>query len=37
MNLPTSKERDGVIGISDFRGELIRIFQGAGFIYHLKW
>jgi superfamily II DNA or RNA helicase len=34
MNLPTSKERDGVIGISDFRGELIRIFQKAGFVYH---
>lgn len=34
MNLPTSKERDGFIGIKDFRGELIRIFQDAGFIYH---
>lgn len=34
MNLPTSKERDGVIGISDFRGDLIRIFRDAGFIYH---
>jgi superfamily II DNA or RNA helicase len=34
MNLPTSKERDGVIGITDFRGELIRIFQAAGFIFH---
>lgn len=34
MNLPTSKERDGFIGISDFRGDLIRIFQDAGFIYH---
>lgn len=34
MNLPTSKERDGYIGIRDFRGELIRIFQNAGFIYH---
>jgi DNA modification methylase len=34
MNLPTSKERDGFIGIDDFRGELIRIFQNAGFIYH---
>jgi DNA modification methylase/superfamily II DNA or RNA helicase len=34
MNLPTSKERDGVIGINDFRGELIRIFQRAGFVYH---
>ena len=34
MNLPTSKERDGFIGIKDFRGELIRAFQRAGFIYH---
>ncbi len=34
MNLPTSKERDGVIGIRDFRGELIRKFVEAGFIYH---
>lgn len=34
MNLPTSKTRDGFIGIDDFRGDLIRLFQGAGFIYH---
>lgn len=34
MNLPTSKERDGFIGIKDFRGELIRLFQSVGFIYH---
>ena len=34
MNLPTSKQRDGVIGISDFRGELIRMFVDEGFIYH---
>lgn len=34
MNLPTSKERDGQIGIQDFRGDLIRLFQEAGFIYH---
>lgn len=34
MNLPTSKARDGVIGISDFRGELIRSFVRAGFIFH---
>lgn len=33
MNLPTSKCRHGYIGISDFRGELIRCFQSAGFIY----
>lgn len=34
MNLPTSKERDGYIGIRDFRGDLIRVFEMAGFIYH---
>ena len=34
MNLPTSKERDGYIGIKDFRGDLIRLFQKNGFIYH---
>lgn len=34
MNLPTSKSRDGFIGIDDFRGDLIRLFQENGFIYH---
>lgn len=34
MNLPTSKSRDGFIGIDDFRGDLIRLFQECGFIYH---
>jgi hypothetical protein len=34
MNLPTSKSRDGFIGIDDFRGDLIRLYQEAGFIYH---
>jgi DNA modification methylase len=34
MNLPTSKERDGYIGIRDFRGELIRFVEDLGFIYH---
>jgi DNA modification methylase len=34
MNLPTSKVRDGYIGIRDFRGDLIRAFQAEGFIYH---
>lgn len=34
MNLPTSKVRDGVIGIKDFRGLLIRIFTDAGWVYH---
>jgi hypothetical protein len=34
MNLPTSKVNDGFIGIRDFRGELIRMFVDAGWIYH---
>jgi DNA methylase len=34
MNLPTSKTRDGFIGLKDFRGDLIRLMQSAGFIYH---
>lgn len=34
MNLPSTKERDGFIGIRDFRGDLIRLFQKHGFIYH---
>lgn len=33
MLLPTSKERDGYIGLKDFRGDLIRAFQKEGFIY----
>lgn len=33
MLLPTSKERDGYIGLRDFRGDLIRAFQAEGFIY----
>jgi DNA modification methylase len=34
MLLPTSKARDGIIGLSDFRGDLIRQFQAAGFVFH---
>lgn len=34
MNLPTSKVNHGYIGIQDFRGDLIKIFQDAGWIYH---
>lgn len=34
MNLPTTKQRDGFIGIRDFRGELIRMFEDAGFVFH---
>ncbi len=34
MLLPTSKTRDGVIGLTDFRGQLIRQFQDVGWIFH---
>jgi DNA modification methylase len=34
MLLPASKERDGFIGLKDFRGELIRAFRKHGFIHH---
>ena len=34
MNLPTTKMRQGFIGLRDFRGDLIRAFQDVGFIYH---
>ena len=34
MNLTTSKANDGFIGLRDFRGDIIRAHQKAGFIYH---
>lgn len=34
MQIPAMKERDGYIGIKDFRGDLIRLFQECGFIFH---
>ena len=34
MNLPTSKTHHGYIGIRDFRGELIRLFESKGWIFH---
>ncbi|MEK9797213.1 MAG: site-specific DNA-methyltransferase, partial [Alphaproteobacteria bacterium] len=34
MLMPASKERDGHIGLKDFRGDLIRAFQKHGFIHH---
>jgi hypothetical protein len=34
MLLPTSKVRVGVIGLKDFRGDLIRAFTAQGFIHH---
>jgi hypothetical protein len=34
MNLPASKQAYGYIGLRDFRGEMIRLFVEAGFIFH---
>jgi len=34
MNMPTSKVRNGYIGLRDFRGEIIRAYEEEGFIYH---
>lgn len=34
MNLPAMKSRDGFIGVKDFRGDIIRKFTDAGFIFH---
>jgi DNA modification methylase len=34
MNLPMMKSRDGVIGIRDFRGMLIRMFVESGWVFH---
>lgn len=36
MDLPSSKSRDGFIGIRDFSGEIVRLFQQHGFIYHSR-
>ena len=36
MDMPSSKERDGVIGLKDFPGDLLRAFQKHGFIFHAK-
>lgn len=34
MLLPTTKAFHGYIGLQDFRGDLIRVMQAAGFIFH---
>lgn len=36
MQFPASKERDGFIGLKDFRGDLIRAFKAKGFIHHAE-
>jgi len=34
MNLPSTIQHNGYIGIRDFRGDIIRSMQSAGFIFH---
>jgi len=34
MQLPTSKTRDGFIGMRDFRGEVVNAYVNAGWIFH---
>lgn len=36
MDIPAMKERDGYIGLVDFPGQLIAMFEGLGFIYHSR-
>ena len=36
MDLPLTKSRDGVIGMKDFPGDIIRAFQHAGFVMHSR-
>lgn len=34
MQLPRSKTRDGFIGIRDFRGDIVRAYEDAGWYFH---
>lgn len=36
MDIPAMKERDGYIGLKDFPGDIIRLFEKEGFIYHSR-
>ena len=36
MDIPAMKERDGYIGLKDFPGDLTRMMQKEGFVYHSK-
>lgn len=35
-DIPLMKERDGVIGLRDFPGDLIKAYQKEGWVYHSK-
>lgn len=34
MQLPALKQREGFVGIRDFRGDVVRAYQAAGWIFH---
>ena len=36
MDIPAMKQKDGYIGLKDFPGDLLRMFQNVGFIYHSR-
>lgn len=36
MDIPAMKERDGYIGLKDFSGNIIQLFQKLGFVYHSR-
>lgn len=36
MDLPVQKGKEGYIGLRDFSGLMIKLFQDAGFIYHSR-
>lgn len=36
IDIPAMKERDGYIGLKDFPGDIVRLFQAHGFIYHSR-
>ncbi len=36
MDMPTSKERDGHIGLRDFPGAIINAYEAEGFIFHSR-
>jgi len=36
IDIPAMKERDGYIGLKDFPGDMIRLFERMGFIYHSR-
>lgn len=36
MDLPVHKANEGYIGLKDFSGDIIRLFQSNGFVYHSR-